>query len=81
MSQTSASPQAAFDAEKSAALHFARVLEKAADPQQLRALLLADTDAPYHDHDILALFTRIEAIGYSLCELMSEDLDEDGAPL
>ena len=69
-----------FDAAKQCFLHFSRTLERASSAPELRALLLADTAAPYHSFDILRLLTVTEGIGGELCRLMEEGLDEYGAP-
>jgi len=72
--------QTQFETHKAAVLRLAATLEKASDPQELRALLAADLNAPYHSYDTLALLTGVECITQGLVELMSNDLDEDGCP-
>jgi hypothetical protein len=59
----------------------ARVIGKASNAKDLRALLLADTAAPYHSYDVLLLVNRLQDIGSDLVDLVTADLDEDGAPL
>ena len=70
-----------FDEAKQRVLCFAAVLSKANSASELRALMQADTAAPYHSYDMLALLTAAENIGCDIAECMSEGLDFDGAPL
>ena len=70
-----------FDSAKQRFMHFAEVVRKANSADELRALLLADTQAPYHSFDTLALHAVVETIGEELCECIGADLDEDGVTL
>ena len=66
---------------KSDWLRIASVLNKAQSTAELRALLLADTTAPYHSFDVLAMVTPIVNLGDTLANLIMDGLDEAGAPL
>lgn len=59
----------------------AQTSAKAANVQELRALLLADIGAPYHSFDMLELATAPLHLGNRLSDLMLEGLDAEGAPL
>lgn len=61
-------------------LHFAKTLQKASSAEALRAAMLADTNAPYHNMDMLALIATVENMGCVLAELMSQGLDANGVP-
>lgn len=69
-----------FNAVKHDFLHFAEVVRKAHTADELRTLLLADTQATYHSYDTLELLAVAENIGAALGEFMGENLDEHGAP-
>lgn len=70
-----------FDIAKQRVIHLAGVLDKANTPQELRALLLADTQAPYHSYDMLAQLAAVESIGCDLASVLSECIGEHGEPL
>jgi hypothetical protein len=70
-----------FDIAKQRVIHLADVLKKANTPQELRALLLADTQAPYHSYDMLELLSAVENIGCNLASVLSECIGEHGEPL
>ncbi len=70
-----------FAFEKERFLRMAQAVAKADSPDSLRSLLLADTEAPWHSYDMLALLTEVECVGIGLAELMSDGLDAEGAPL
>lgn len=72
--------KAEFNKAKERVLHFAAVLSKANSAEELRALMQADLNAPYHDFDMLVLITVAENIGCDIAECMSEGLGFDGAP-
>ena len=53
------SDQSSFDKSKAAFLRLANTLQAAETPAKARALLLADTQAPYHNFDVLALVSNL----------------------
>lgn len=73
--------KAKFEHAKARVMRFSEVLAKAETPEQLRALMLADTTAFYHSYDMLELLTFVENIGCDIAESISEGFDFDGAPL
>lgn len=70
-----------FNVVKQDFLRFAEVVRKANTAAELRALLLADTQAPYHSYDMIDLIVVAENLGNDLMECLGENLDEHGAPL
>ena len=73
--------QLTFNLCQAAIARLAKTVAKAANVQELRALLLADTHARYHSFDVLALSTNLVNLGDKLSDLILEGLDEEGAPL
>ena len=69
-----------FNVVKQDFLRFADTLRKANTPDELRALLLADTQAPYHSYNMLDLLDIADYLASDLMECMGENLDEHGAP-
>ena len=65
----------AFHEDKQAVLRFAATLQKASTPAELRALLFADTDAPYHSLDVLSLADNINALTDRLAQAICADFD------
>lgn len=78
---TKSNQSADFEAAKRRVIHLAGVLHKSDTPQALRALLLADTQAPYHSYDMIELLTAVENIGCDLAAVFSECIGEHGEPL
>lgn len=72
--------QGFFEDAKQRFLCFSEAVKKANSAEELRALLMADTEAPYHSYDMLELMDSAENIGLELCFCMSETLDDDGIP-
>lgn len=72
--------QAKFEHGKANVMRFSEVLSKAKTPQELRALMLADTQAFYHSYDMLQLISFVEGVGCLISECMGDGLDEEGAP-
>lgn len=70
-----------FNEAKQRIIRLAGVLNKANTPQELRASLLADTQAPYHSFDLLELLSALENIGCDLASVLSECIGEHGEPL
>jgi 16S rRNA G527 N7-methylase RsmG len=70
-----------FDGAKERFLRFADVVRKANTADELRAMLIADTQAQNHSYDMLELMSITENIGFELCRCMSETIDPDGIPL
>lgn len=73
--------EAKFEHAKASVTRFAEVLKKADTPEELRALMLADTNAFYHSYDMLELITFVENVGSLVAECMSEGLELDGEPV
>lgn len=69
-----------FNLVKQDFLRYADTVRKANTPDELRALLLADTQAPYHSYDMLDLIYLPDYLGNDLMECLGENLDEHGAP-
>ncbi len=69
-----------FNAVKQDFLRFSETVRKANSAAELRALLLADTEAPYHSYDMLDLICTPDYLANALMECMGENLDEHGAP-
>ncbi len=67
-----------FNEAKQRVIHLAGVLQKANTPQELRALLLADTQAPYHSYDMIELLMAAENIGCDVAEQLAAAIDEVG---
>lgn len=70
-----------FNKAKQRVIHLAGVLQKANTPQELRALLLADAQAPYHSYDMIDLLMVVENIGCDVAAVLSECIGEHGEPL
>lgn len=70
-----------FSVCQAALLRLAQTTAKARTSAELRALLLADIGAPYHSFDALTLACEFINLADRLGELITEDLDEDGAPI
>jgi hypothetical protein len=75
------SSKPSFEDCKTALLRLAQVTAKAKTVAELRALLLADSGAPYHSYDVLVIGCELINLADRLQELIWEDLDEAGAPL
>lgn len=69
-----------FNAVKQDFLRYAETMRKANTAAEMRALLLADTQAPYHSYDMLDLICIADYLGNDLMECLGENLDEHGAP-
>lgn len=69
------SDQSSFDKSKAAFLRLANTLQAAETPAKARALLLADTEAPYHNFDVLALVSNLENLAGDLAGAICADLD------
>jgi hypothetical protein len=69
-----------FNVVKLDFLRFAETVRKANTADELRALLLADTQAPYHSYDMIDLICIPDYLANDLGECLGENLDENGAP-
>lgn len=70
-----------FSVVKQDFLRYAETLRKANTAAEMRALLLADTQAHYHSYDMIDLIVVAENLGNDLMECLGKNLDEHGAPL
>ena len=70
-----------FEQCQTALLRLAKTAGKASNPAEFRALLLADIGAPYHSFDVLVFACEFVNLADRLGELITEDLDEEGAPV
>lgn len=68
-------PEQTFEECKADWLRVAGILNKAKDVDELAALLLADTAAPYHSFDLLATTTVLTNLGDRLGMLILECVD------
>lgn len=69
-----------FATAKARFLRIAAAVEKADNAPTLRALLMADLEAPYHSFNPLTMVSRAENTVMQLVDSMLDDLDEDGVP-
>lgn len=69
-----------FEISKANFLRIASTLEKAKSKTELRALLMADLDAPYHSFNPFQLVGMAENVVVEVINSVLDDLDEDGVP-
>lgn len=67
-----------FSTSKAAFLRIAGTVEKAQSKTELRALLMADLDAPYHSFNPFELVGKAENVAVELLNGTLDDLDADG---
>lgn len=70
----------AYEESKATFLRIARTVEKAHSKAELRALLMADLEAPYHSFNPFDLVGKAENTAVELLNSILDDLDEEGIP-
>lgn len=64
-----------FNRDKFALAQLAAIVSNAESPSNLRGMLLADIDAPYHSFDVLQIAANLENLMTRIADALCGDID------